>query len=74
MRWVQLTIGVFNVPLEVLVERTGSDSVQGASNSTLRVPEFIEEIIATMRQMGESLRRHHFRYRLNGRYGDRRHL
>lgn len=46
-------VGVFGVPLETLVERYGSDSQQGASNSTMRVPEFIEEIIATMRQMGE---------------------
>ncbi|KAI9636708.1 uncharacterized protein MKK02DRAFT_25397 [Dioszegia hungarica] len=43
--------GVFNVPLEILVERTGSDSQMGASNAQLRVPEFIEEMIATMRQM-----------------------
>lgn len=35
------------------MERTGSDSSQGASNALLRVPEFIEEMILTMRQMGE---------------------
>jgi hypothetical protein len=46
-------IGVFGVPIEVLVERTGSDSQQGTSNDQLRVPEFIEDIISTMRQMGE---------------------
>ena len=44
--------GVFGVPLEVLIERTGSDSHQGMPNSTLRVPEFVEDITATMRQMG----------------------
>lgn len=33
------------------MERTGSDSQQGASNAQLRVPEFIEDIISTMRQM-----------------------
>jgi hypothetical protein len=48
-----MSLGIFNVPLEVLVERTGSDSQMGASNIQLRVPEFIEEIIATMRQMGK---------------------
>jgi hypothetical protein len=47
--------GIFGVPIEVLVERTGSDSQQGiSSNVLLRVPEFIEEITATMRQQGES--------------------
>lgn len=44
--------GVFGVPIESLVERTGSDSQLGASNAHLRVPEFIEDIISTMRQMG----------------------
>lgn len=34
------------------MERTGSDSQMGASNTQLRVPEFIEDMIATMRQMG----------------------
>ncbi|WVQ93265.1 hypothetical protein IAU59_000331 [Kwoniella sp. CBS 9459] len=43
--------GVFGVPIEILVERTGSDSSQGASNAQLRVPEIIEDIISTMRQM-----------------------
>nr|XP_018259121.1 rho GTPase activator [Kwoniella dejecticola CBS 10117]OBR81279.1 rho GTPase activator [Kwoniella dejecticola CBS 10117] len=43
--------GIFGVPIEILVERTGSDSSQGASNTVLRVPEFIEDIISTMRQM-----------------------
>lgn len=49
-----MLVGIFNVPLEVLVERAGSDSQRGASKVQLRVPEFIEEIIATMRQMGKS--------------------
>ncbi|WWD21117.1 hypothetical protein CI109_105598 [Kwoniella shandongensis] len=43
--------GIFGVPIEILVERTGSDSSLGASNAQLRVPEFIEDIISTMRQM-----------------------
>lgn len=46
--------GIFGVPIEILVERTGSDSQQGLSpNILLRVPEFIEEITSTMRQQGE---------------------
>ena len=49
--------GVFGVPIEILVERTGSDSQQGASNTHLRVPEFIEDIVLTMRTMGKWL--HH---------------
>lgn len=48
-----MSSGIFGVPLEILVERTGSDSQQGASNAQLRVPEIIEDIISTMRQMGE---------------------
>ncbi|KIR40484.1 rho GTPase activator [Cryptococcus deuterogattii 99/473] len=43
--------GLFGVPIEVLVERTGSDSSFGVPNSQVRVPEFIEDIISTMRQM-----------------------
>nr|XP_019048002.1 rho GTPase activator [Kwoniella bestiolae CBS 10118]OCF26932.1 rho GTPase activator [Kwoniella bestiolae CBS 10118] len=43
--------GIFGVPIEILVERTGSDSSLGASNAQLRVPEFIEDIVSTMRQM-----------------------
>lgn len=42
------------MPLEILVDRTGSDSSQGISGDQLRVPEFIEDIISTMRQMGGS--------------------
>jgi len=48
-----LMSGVFGVPIEILVERTGSDSQRGATNQLLRVPEFIEDIVSTMRQMGE---------------------
>lgn len=48
-----LMIGVFGVPLEILVEREGADSVLGASRATLRVPSFIDDVISAMRQMGE---------------------
>ena len=45
--------GVFGVPLEILVEREGADSVLGASRATLRVPSFIDDVISAMRQMGK---------------------
>ena len=46
--------GVFGVPLELLVEREGSDSHLGATRATLRVPSFIDDVISAMRQMGKS--------------------
>jgi hypothetical protein len=48
--------GVFGVPLELLVEREGADSLLGATRSTLRVPSFIDDVVSAMRQMGESNR------------------
>lgn len=45
--------GVFGIPLELLVEREGSDSMLGASRATLRVPSFIDDVISAMRQMGK---------------------
>lgn len=44
--------GVFGIPLELLVEREGSDSLLGATRATLRVPSFIDDVISAMRQMG----------------------
>jgi hypothetical protein len=46
-------LGVFGVPLELLVEREGADSLLGASGATLRVPSFIDDVISAMRQMGQ---------------------
>jgi len=43
------------VPLELLVEREGSDSHLGATRATLRVPSFIDDVISAMRQMGKSM-------------------
>lgn len=43
--------GVFNVPLELLVEREGVDSMLGASRTALRVPSFVDDVISAMRQM-----------------------
>jgi hypothetical protein len=44
---------VFGVPLELLVEREGVDSMLGASRGALRVPSFIDDVISAMKQMGE---------------------
>lgn len=46
--------GVFGVPLELLVEREGADSLHGASRTQLRVPSFIDDVVSAMRQMGMS--------------------
>jgi hypothetical protein len=48
-------LGVFGVPLEILVEKTGSDSQLGATNAQLRVPEFIDNVVSAMKQMGAYL-------------------
>lgn len=45
-------LGVFGVPLELLVEREGADSLLGASRTPLRVPSFIDDVVSAMRQMG----------------------
>jgi hypothetical protein len=45
-------LGVFGVPLELLVEREGADSLHGASRTPLRVPSFIDDVVSAMRQMG----------------------
>ncbi|KAG9312979.1 hypothetical protein JVU11DRAFT_6416 [Chiua virens] len=47
--------GVFGIPLELLVEREGSDSLHGATRATLRVPSFIDDVISAMRQMDMSV-------------------
>ncbi|KAF8909401.1 hypothetical protein CPB84DRAFT_1516605 [Gymnopilus junonius] len=47
--------GVFSVPLELLVEKEGSDSLLGATRATLRVPSFIDDVISAMRQMDMSV-------------------
>lgn len=47
--------GVFGVPLDLLVEREGADSLLGATRATLRVPSFIDDVISAMRQMDMSV-------------------
>lgn len=44
--------GVFGVPLELLVEREGADSLLGATRANLRIPSFIDDVVSAMRQMG----------------------
>ncbi|KAJ2966038.1 hypothetical protein NUW54_g13923 [Trametes sanguinea] len=47
--------GVFGVPLELLVEREGADSLLGASRATLRIPSFVDDVVSAMRQMDMSI-------------------
>ncbi|KAI7860850.1 hypothetical protein BDC45DRAFT_492974 [Circinella umbellata] len=47
--------GTFGVPLDTLVERSGTDSNLGAGPSRIRIPIFIDDSIATMRQMDMSV-------------------
>lgn len=47
--------GIFGIPLEILVERSGADSTLGASATHLRVPSFIDDIISAMKQMDVSI-------------------
>jgi hypothetical protein len=51
----RINLGVFAVPLDQLVDRAGSDSVLGATAAHLKVPTFLEDIIAAMKQMGTHL-------------------
>jgi hypothetical protein len=44
--------GLFRVPLELLVESDGVDSLLGASRATLRVPSFVNDVISASQQMG----------------------
>ncbi|KAF8306792.1 RhoGAP-domain-containing protein [Clavulina sp. PMI_390] len=47
--------GSFGVPIELLVERDGADSLLGASRATLRIPSFIDDVISAMKQMDMSV-------------------
>jgi RhoGAP domain len=46
---------VFGIPLEILVERNGSNSVMGSGPGSLRIPAFVDDSISAMRQMGIQL-------------------
>lgn len=47
--------GVFGIPLELLVEREGCESVLGATRKPLGVPSFIDDVVSAMRQMDMSV-------------------
>lgn len=47
--------GIFGVPLEVLVEKHGTDSMLGAGPGSVRVPTFIDDVITAMKQMDLSV-------------------
>ncbi|GJN89320.1 hypothetical protein Rhopal_002300-T1 [Rhodotorula paludigena] len=47
--------GVFGIPLDVLVERNGADSMHGAGAGPLRVPSFVDDVISAMKQMDMSI-------------------
>ncbi|EAU90142.2 rho GTPase activator [Coprinopsis cinerea okayama7 len=58
--------GVFGVPLELLVEREGADSMLGASRGvTMRVPSFVDDVISAMRTMEGIFRKNGNIRRLN---------
>ncbi|OSX64291.1 hypothetical protein POSPLADRAFT_1045378 [Postia placenta MAD-698-R-SB12] len=47
--------GVFGVPLELLVEREGADSLLGASRTAVKIPSFVDDVVSAMRQMDLSV-------------------
>jgi hypothetical protein len=47
--------GVFGVPLEILVEKHGTDSMLGAGPGSVRVPTFLDDSITALKQMGRWL-------------------
>ncbi|KAI8149423.1 hypothetical protein BJV82DRAFT_588023 [Fennellomyces sp. T-0311] len=47
--------GTFNVPLDLLTERTGVESNLGASPSPVRIAAFIDDSVTAMRQMDMSV-------------------
>ncbi|TFY64383.1 hypothetical protein EVJ58_g2663 [Rhodofomes roseus] len=47
--------GVFGVPLELLVEREGAESLLGASRTAVKIPSFVDDVISAMRQMDMSV-------------------
>ncbi|KZT59475.1 RhoGAP-domain-containing protein [Calocera cornea HHB12733] len=47
--------GAFGIPLELLVDKEGVDSLLGSSRSPLRVPSFIDDIVSAMKQMDMSV-------------------
>ncbi|KAK9355023.1 hypothetical protein V1523DRAFT_345778 [Lipomyces doorenjongii] len=52
---VNATTDVFKVPLEVLVDRSGTDSELGVSKGALKVPAFLDDVISAMRRKDMSV-------------------
>jgi hypothetical protein len=46
-------IGVFGVPLEVMIERDGAESALGVGPGNLRIPQIVDDAVSAMRQMGK---------------------
>jgi len=47
--------GVFGIPLDVLVDRNGADSMHGAGAECVRIPSFVDDVVVAMRQMDMSI-------------------
>ncbi|KAK9467919.1 hypothetical protein V1512DRAFT_260356 [Lipomyces arxii] len=47
--------GVFKVPLDVLVERSGTESELGDSEGTVHVPSFLDDVIGAMKRKDMSV-------------------
>ncbi|KAK9235949.1 hypothetical protein V1525DRAFT_389991 [Lipomyces kononenkoae] len=50
-----VTADVFKVPLEVLVDRSSTDSELGVSKGALKVPAFLDDVISAMRRKDMSV-------------------
>lgn len=48
-------LGIFGVPLEILVERDGVASSSGVSRNTVKIPAFLDDLLTAMRQMDVSV-------------------
>lgn len=47
-----MCIGCFGIPLESLTERDGAESSLGVGPGSLRIPQFVDDAVGAMRQMG----------------------
>jgi hypothetical protein len=47
--------GTFGVPLDNLAERNGTESSLGAGPCRIRIPVFVDDCIAALKQMGKWL-------------------
>ncbi|CCA67394.1 related to GTPase-activating protein of the rho/rac family (LRG1 protein) [Serendipita indica DSM 11827] len=47
--------GVFGVPLELLTERDGVETILGVSRSAVRIPSILDDLLSAMKQMDVSV-------------------